>query len=416
MSVFPKSLQPISGRTSKSPKIDLSDEKGLREACAASAEESWSLLETRAGGLSAEEAEERLRRYGPNVLAGEKRKGFVADILSRVKDPLVIQLLVIGGVSFGMGDLRAGIVVSFMIFISVFLGYFQERRSGNAAEKLKLMVQASAVIMRDGKQAELPIAEVVPGDVVVLAAGSIIPADMRIVEAKDFFVTQAALTGESMPVEKAPAAPAAPAASAAGAPVPVVAPTTVSDSTTFDLANACFQGSTVISGAAKAVAVNTGMRTFLGGVAADISGAKGATDFDKGLASFVRLMVRFMLVMVSITFVAVGVTKGDWLQALLFGLSVAVGLTPEMLPMIVTVCLSKGAVFMSRKKVIVKKLKAIQNLGAMDILCTDKTGTITQDKVALERHVDVTNRTSEDVLRYAWMNSYYQTGLRNLLD
>jgi Mg2+-importing ATPase len=229
---------------------------------------------------------------------------------------------------------------------------------------------------------------------------------MRIVEAKDFFVTQAALTGESMPVEKAPAGVAAPAQAVAPAP----------GESAFDLVNACFQGSTVISGSGKAVAVNTGMSTFLGGVAADISGAKGLTDFDRGIASFVRLMVRFMLVMVSITFLAVGITKGDWLQALLFGLSVAVGLTPEMLPMIVTVCLSKGAVFMSRKKVIVKKLKAIQNLGAMDILCTDKTGTITQDRVLLERHVDVTNRPSEDVLRYAWMNSYYQTGLRNLLD
>ena len=158
------------------------------------------------------------------------------------------------------------------------------------------------------------------------------------------------------------------------------------------------------------------MRTFLGSVAADLSEPKGATDFDSGIKAFVSLMVRFMLVMVSVTFLIVGITKRDWLEALLFGLSVAVGLTPEMLPMIVTVCLSKGAVFMSRKKVIVKKLKAIQNLGAMDILCTDKTGTITQDKVVLERHVDVTNRPSEDVLRYAWMNSYYQTGLRNLLD
>jgi P-type Mg2+ transporter len=405
MSVFPKSMQPIAGRSTKSPKSDLSYENGLREACSGGVDEALTRLESRPAGLKPEEAEERLKRYGPNVLASEKRRGFVADILSRAKDPLVIQLLVICAVSFGMGDLRAGIVVACMIFISVFLGYFQERRSGDAAEKLKLMVQASAVVLRDGKQAELPISDVVPGDVVVLAAGSIVPADMRIVEAKDFFVTQAALTGESMPVEKASVA----AAATAGTPA-------AANESAFDLVNACFQGSTVISGSGKGVAVNTGMRTFLGRVAADLAGAKGLTDFDRGIASFVRLMVRFMLVMVGVTFLAVGITKGDWIEALLFGLSVAVGLTPEMLPMIVTVCLSKGAVFMSRKKVIVKKLKAIQNLGAMDILCTDKTGTITQDRVVLERHVDVTNRPSEDVLRYAWMNSYYQTGLRNLLD
>ncbi|HET7839628.1 MAG TPA: magnesium-translocating P-type ATPase, partial [Rectinemataceae bacterium] len=197
---------------------------------------------------------------------------------------------------------------------------------------------------------------------------------------------------------------------------PQAAAAAAAASSIFDARNLCFQGSTVISGSARGIAVQTGMRTFLGSVAADLAEPKGATDFDRGVKSFVSLMVRFMLVMVSITFLAVGITKGDWLQALLFGLSVAVGLTPEMLPMIVTVCLSKGAVFMSRKQVIVKRLKAIQNLGAMDLLCTDKTGTITQDKVVLERHVDVTNRPSEDVLRYAWMNSHYQTGLRNLLD
>ena len=291
----------------------------------------------------------------------------------------------------------SGSIVLGMLFISVFLSYFQERRSSDAAEKLKMMVQASSVVIREGKEAEIPISEVVPGDIVLLAAGSIIPADLRLLSTKDFFVTQAALTGESMPVEKFPA----PDAGSTGI---------------FGLSSACFQGSTVLSGSARGLVVNTGMRTFLGSVAADIAGPKGLTDFDKGVKSFVLLMVKFMLVMISIIFLVQGLLKHNWLEALLFGLSVAVGLTPEMLPMIVTVCLSKGAVFMSRKKVIVKKLKAIQNLGAMNVLCTDKTGTLTQDRVVLEKHVDVTNRTSEDVLRYAYMNSYYQTGLRNLLD
>jgi magnesium-translocating P-type ATPase len=403
MSVFPRSMHSAPARQPQGGKLEKEEQRRLLELCSVGVQATLSLVESRKEGLSGREAEERLRIYGPNVLASERRRGAFAEILIRLKDPLVIQLLVICAVSFAMGDLRAGTVVACMIFISVFLGYFQERRSGDAAEKLKLMVQASAVVLRDGAAAERPISDVVPGDIVVLAAGSIVPADMRIIEAKDFFVTQAALTGESMPVEKSATLAAAEGASPAEASV-------------FDLGDACFQGSTVVSGSGRGVAINTGMRTFLGGVAADLAGGKGATDFDRGMASFVKLMVRFMLVMVSITFLAVGITKGNWVEALLFGLSVAVGLTPEMLPMIATVCLSKGAVYMSRKKVIVKKLKAIQNLGAMDVLCTDKTGTITQDRVVLERHVDVTSRPSEDVLRYAWMNSYYQTGLRNLLD
>ena len=393
MSLFPRNM-PLGAA-----KADPADERRLRDACFASPEDAFALLETRREGLGTDEAEDRLRLFGPNVLSGEKRKGIVPELLARFKDPLTIQLLVICVVSYAMGDIRAGSVVLAMILISVLLAHVQERRSGDAAEKLKLMIHASAVVIRGGVEAELPIAEIAAGDIVALSAGSIVPADMRVIAAKDFFVAQAALTGESLPVEKESAIGDA-----------------ARDAAVFDLRNACFQGSTVVSGTARGVAVNTGMRTFLGSVAADLSEPKGATDFDRGTKGFVNLMVRFMLVMVSVTFVIVGVTKHDWLQALLFGLSVAVGLTPEMLPMIVTVCLSKGAVFMSRKKVIVKKLKAIQNLGAMDILCTDKTGTITQDKVVLERHVDVTNRPSEDVLRYAWMNSHYQTGLRNLLD
>jgi Mg2+-importing ATPase len=394
----PESSQPKKTAAPRQFKADPADEKRLREACASGLDEAYALLESSASGLGAAEAEERIRREGRNILTAEKRKGAFGEILGRFKDPLAIQLLLICAVSYAMGDIRSGTVVLAMIFISVFLSYFQERRSGDAAEKLKMMIHASSVALRDGKEVEVPISEIARGDVLALSAGSIVPADMRIVSAKDFFVAQAALTGESLPVEKEAVPGAEPAQGV------------------FDLKNACFQGSTVISGSGRGIAVNTGMKTFLGSVASGLAEPKGATDFDKGTKSFVSLMVRFMIVMVSVTFLIVGLTKHDWLQALLFGLSVAVGLTPEMLPMIVTVCLSKGAVFMSRKKVIVKKLKAIQNLGAMDILCTDKTGTITQDKVVLERHVDVTNRPSEDVLRYAWMNSYYQTGLRNLLD
>jgi len=243
-----------------------------------------------------------------------------------------------------------------------------------------------------------------PGDRVELALGlreedgAMIPADLRLISAKDFFLSQSTLTGESMPIEKT-------AELAGPAPQNVI-----------ELPNACFQGSYVVSGAARGVAVNIGENTYLGSISARLSGEKTETSFDKGIKGFTWLMIRFMLVMVSATFLIVGLTKGNWAEALLFALSVAVGLTPEMLPMIITVCLSKGALMMSRKKVIVKHLHAIQNFGAMDVLCTDKTGTLTQDHVVLERYVDVTNRSSEDVLRYAYMNSFYQTGLRNLLD
>jgi Mg2+-importing ATPase len=284
-----------------------------------------------------------------------------------------------------------------MIVLSVFLAYFQEKRSTQAAENLKKLIQATANVIREGKEVEIHMSEIVPGDIVVLAAGSIIPADLRILSAKDFFVSQSALTGESMPVEK-------------------YHQHDPSKTEIFDQLNTCFQGSTVVSGSARGLIVNTGMNTFLGSIAKNLAAPNEETDFDVGVKKFVWLMMKFMVVMVSITFLIVGLTKHDWVEALLFAMSIAVGLTPEMLPMIITVCLSKGAMFMSRKKVIVKKLKSIQNLGAMDILCTDKTGTLTQDKVILEKHVDITNRSSIDVLRYAYMNSYYQTGLRNVLD
>ncbi|MGD1032245.1 MAG: magnesium-translocating P-type ATPase, partial [Opitutaceae bacterium] len=271
-------------------------------------------------------------------------------------------------------------------------------RSSRAVEKLQKMVKTTVTVLRDGKEAEVLLEEIVPGDVVVLAAGSLIPADLRVLSAKDFFVTQSALTGESMPVEKN-----ADSNQTAGR-------------TPFEYTNACFMGSNVLSGSARAVVLVTGKKTFFGSLAEKMLAKRDPTNFDKGIKSFTWLMIRFMIIMVSIVFLIVGLKSHNWVEALLFALSVAVGLTPEMLPMIMTVCLSKGALMMSRKKVIVKHLHAIQNFGAMDVLCTDKTGTLTQDHVVLERYVDVTNRVSEDVLRYAYMNSFYQTGLRNLLD
>ena len=348
-------------------------------------------------GLTAEFAADRLREVGPNAVAAGRRHTFLTDIFERCRNPLAIQVLVIALVSYLMGDLRSAVVVGGMLVLSVSLSYFQETRSTRAVEQLQKLVKTATDVIREGKTVEVSLEEVVPGDVVVLAAGSLIPADIRILSAKDFFVTQSALTGESMPVEKSAEVPAA-------------------GKTPLESPNACFMGTNVLSGSARAVVLTTGAQTFFGALSQKMLAKRELTSFETGIKSFTWLMIRFMIVMVSLTFMIVGITKHNWVEALLFALSVAVGLTPEMLPMIITVCLGKGALQMAKKKVIVKHLNAIQNFGAMDVLCTDKTGTLTQDHVVLERYVDVTNRSSEDVLRYAYMNSHYQTGLRNLLD
>ena len=373
-------------------------EQKLIELCTLPAEEALQRFGVTESGLSDEQVETAREEYGSNILSHRKEAGIVMELLQRCRNPLVIQLLVICIVSLLMGDVRAATVVGAMVLLSVVLAYVQEHRSSKAVEKLNAMVQTNSLVMRGGKEYDIPIAEIVPGEIVILQAGALVPADLRLISAKDFFVSQSSLTGESMPVEKH------------------AEPADVTGRGVIELQNACFQGSNVVSGTARGVVVNTGSKTHFGSIAEKLSGQRAQTSFDKGIAGFTWLMIRFMVVMVAIVFLIVGVTKHDWAEALLFALSVAVGLTPEMLPMIVTVNLSKGAMAMSKKKVIVKRLNSIQNFGAIDILCTDKTGTLTQDRVILEKAIDVTNRDSDDVLRYAYMNSYYQTGLRNLLD
>jgi len=374
------------------------NEQRLVDFCALSVEDTQKRFGEGQDGLSATQVEELRDEFGPNELRVGEKTGVAMDILLRFKNPLVVQLLLIALVSLWTGDLPSAVVVGGMIFLSVALAFFQERRSGHAVEKLQEMVRTDCIVIREGKEVEIPMAEIVPGDQVVLHAGAIIPADLRLISTKDFFLSQSALTGESMPVEKN------------------AAPCDLAGKGIIELSNACFQGSNVVSGTARALVVNTGNRTYFGSISEKLAGQRVQTSFDRGIAGFTWLMIRFMVVMVSAVFLIRALKEHDWMEALKFSLSAAVGLTPEMLPMIVTVNLSKGALAMSRKKVIVKKLNSIQNFGAIDILCTDKTGTLTQDKIVLEKHVDVTNRTSDDVLRYAYMNSYYQTGLRNLLD
>ena len=374
------------------------DERRLIDLCATPANEVLAALETTSLGLTDEEVGRRLERYGPNEMAQAKSLGFWSDIFRRCKSPLVVQLLVIAVISGVIAEIRSAIIVLAMVFLSIGLSYILDRRSNRAVEALGKRVQSRALVIRYGKETEVRISEIVPGDIVLLHAGSIVPADLRLLAAKDFFVSQSALSGESMAVEK------------------VTEASSSAEHSIFDLPNACFLGTTVTSGTARAVVVNTGGRTIFGAISGLLVERREETSFDQGIRSFTWLMIRFMLVMVSAVFFIVGMTKGDWIEALLFGLSVAVGLTPEMLPMIVTVNLAKGALTMAGKKVIVKRLPSIQNFGAIDILCTDKTGTLTQDKVVMRQHLDITGGQSEDVLNYAYLNSYYQTGLRNLID
>ena len=355
-------------------------------------------LESRPDGLSQAEADSRLKQYGLNEIAREKRQSALMRLLSNVKNPLVLLLTALGVLSFLTGDLRATAVIFVMVVLGVVLRFFQEMRADNAAEKLKAMVSNTATLVRDGKEAEVPLKMLVPGDIIRLAAGDMVPADVRVLSAKDLFLNQAALTGESLPVERK--------AGAMSADV----------QNPLELPNICFLGSNVESGSATAVVIHTGDKTYFGSLAASIVGQRQLTSFDKGVNRFTWLMIRFIAVMVPAVFLINGLSKHNWLEAFLFAMAVAVGLTPEMLPMIVTVNLSKGALAMARKKVIVKRLNAIQNFGAMDVLCTDKTGTLTQGKIVLEKHLDAHGDPSEKVLQYGYLNSYHHTGLKNLLD
>ena len=376
----------------------------LAEVAKSDAEQVFRMLDTSENGLSEAEAERRTAQHGLNVVAQEQKHRRLRLLGRACVNPLVILLLLLASVSAASeyyqdtNDYRAATVMLSMVLLGVALRFIQEAKADNAAAKLKAMISVTATVVRDGQPRELPLGQLVPGDVVRLSAGDMIPADLRIISSKDMFVIQSSLTGESLPVEKFDTKE-----DAAAKPV-------------LELKNTCFLGTSVESGTATGVIVETGFRTYLGSMAQSIVGQHVQTSFDQGVARFTWLMIRFMLVMVPLVFVINGLTKHNWMEAFFFALAVAVGLTPEMLPMIVSVCLSRGAIAMSRHKVIVKRLNSIQNLGAMDVLCTDKTGTLTLDRVILERHCDVVRNEDEGVLVLAYLNSHFQTGLKNVLD
>ena len=365
-------------------------------------------------GLDAETVFRNQTKYGTNKVTHEKKKSLgkrlagafinpftailsVLALVSIITDMIFPSFMLFGSTPEDFDALTVTIILT-MVFISGTLRFVQESRSGNAAEKLLAMITTTCtVIRREQDISEIPMDELVAGDIVRLSAGDMIPADVRILEAKDFFVSQASLTGESEPIEKVPH-------------------TNPQKESVTDYTNLAFMGSNVVSGSASAVVVCVGNHTLFGQMASAVAKEAVETSFTKGVNAVSWVLIRFMMIMVPLVFVVNGITKGDWLKAFLFGISIAVGLTPEMLPMIVTTCLAKGAVSMSKKQTIVKNLNSIQNFGAMDILCTDKTGTLTQDKVVLEYHLNVNGEDDTRVLRHAYLNSYFQTGYKNLMD
>ncbi len=372
------------------------------EAARKSCEELLQSLSTSLAGVTQTEAEKRARTVGPNQVAQERRQGWFVRLLKIVRNPLVILLTGLSAISFATGDARAGTVMAAMVVLSVALRFIQEARADAAAAALKAMIHVTATVVRDGVEKEMPLLDLVPGDIVKLSAGDMIPGDVRVLTSKDLFISQGSLTGESLPVEKFHDAETSPETKAASSPA--------------ELKNICFMGTSVESGAASAVVVATGVNTYFGSMAGAIAEEPPPTSFDQGLNRFTWLMIQFMAVMVPLVFLINGFSRHDWKSAFFFAMAVAVGLTPEMLPMIVSVCLSKGALAMSRKKVIVKRLNAIQNFGGMDVLCTDKTGTLTEDRVVLQRHCNVAGRETEEVLLDGYLISHFQTGLKNLLD
>ncbi|CAA9194436.1 Magnesium-transporting ATPase, P-type 1 [Flavobacterium bizetiae] len=381
----------------------------LRNASRSDSNFVYAMLESSEAGISMPTSNERIKKYGPNEVQHDKAPSWLKQLFKAFINPFIFILLVIAIISFVVdvwlaapreADYKTIIMVAVMVLFSALLRFFQEFRSNQAADKLKSMVKTTATVLRKfmGKK-EIAMTELVPGDIVFLSAGDMVPADCRIMQSKDLFISESMLTGEALPVEK------------------TFLPIRDADTKQpVELNNLCFMGTNVVSGTAMAIVVATGNRTYFGSISKTILGNRPETAFDIGINKVSYLLIRFMLVMVPVIFLVNGFLKGDWMQALLFAIAVAVGLTPEMLPMIVTANLAKGAMNMSKHKVIVKRLNAIQNIGAMDILCTDKTGTLTLDKIVLEKHLNVLGAEDDEVLKWAYLNSFHQTGLKNILD
>ena len=374
-------------------------------------EQLFDFFHSSSSGLLEEEVAKRQEECGLNEILHEKRKSPIVLFINAFINPFIGILTILAVVSLVLDVIIAPpeekewsgvIIITVMVLLSVIMRFWQEQKSGEATSALMRMVKNTCSVKRGDQIEEIDNRQLVPGDIVFLAAGDMIPADLRLLTSKDFFVSQSSLTGESEPIEK----------------ISSMTDTTLRRGSVVELEDVCFMGSTVVSGAASGIVIATGSHTYLGTIAKSIAGIRVDTAFDKGISKVSILLIRFMLIMVPFVFFVNGFTKGDWFDAFVFAISVAVGLTPEMLPMIVTANLSRGALRMAKKKTIVKNLNAIQNFGAMDVLCTDKTGTITCDNIVLEKYINADGSADEEkrILRHAFYNSYFQTGLKNLMD
>ena len=397
----------------KMRKVNGIDEKrivnSLNNISRKSINEVYTILNTGDYGLDTREAERRIKEYGLNQVESEKKDPVIIQFIKTFINPFSLILLALVLVSLftdvilpprGERSYETIIIILTIVILSSVINFVQEYKASKAAEGLKALIKTSAAVIRDRNQPEeIDMKNIVKGDIIHLAAGDMVPADVRIITSKDLFVSQSSLTGESEPIEKFSKIN-----------------NSKDNSSIGELNNICLLGTNVVSGTAKAVVISTGNETYFGAMAESLIGNRAESSFEKGINSVSFLLIKFMVIMVPIVFLINAVTKGDYLQALLFAISVAVGLTPEMLPMIVTTNLAKGAIALSKKKTVVKNLSSIQNFGAMDILCTDKTGTLTEDKIVVERHLDIHGNEDCRILRHAYLNSFYQTGLRNLMD
>lgn len=352
-------------------------------------------------GLSEEEADARLKKYGYNAIVSERSPTWCSTLFKNFTNPFVLLLLSLSVLSYFLGDLRAVVIIVSMVILGILMRFTQEYRSSKAAEKLKALVSNTTSVYRgEDIPKNIPFKTLVPGDVITLSAGDMLPADVRLISAHDLFVSQSSLTGEAFPLEKSA----------------TVRAKKIDEAHALDIPTICLMGTSVVSGIGKAVVIATGGKTYFGSIAKAIMAHRPLTSFDIGINKVSWLLIRIMFCMVPVVFLINGLTKGDWFQSLLFALSVAVGLTPELLPMLITTNLAKGAILMARSKVVVKQLNSIQNFGAMDVLCTDKTGTLTEDRIILERHLDLNGVDSDEVLHFGYLNSHFQTGLKNLMD
>lgn len=354
-------------------------------------------LDTTEAGITKKEGKNRLIRDGKNVVIKDDNKSLFYFLAMSFKDEFIIILLILAIINFFLGDKIGSIIIVIIAFISALIRFFQEYSVYKFNKKLKASIYSTVNVLRDNTSMEIKVEDVVVGDIIKLNAGTIIPADLKIIDCKDLFVNQSVFTGESVLIEKG-------------------VDKSIKNEQIFDINNICLMGTSVVSGRGTGVVVNTGFDTYLGKVGNEITIKKEVTNFDKGVKSISNLLIKYMVVVCLVVIVIDGIIKKNIAEALLFALSVAVGITPSMLPMILNVNLTKGSKSLAKKKTLVKKMEAIQNLGAIDILCTDKTGTLTENKIILQKYIDALGNENEAILEYAYLNSYYSTGIKNLVD